>query len=57
MPTVIGGDGAIEIALAKPIVLKNFDGSGERVGVEIVGVVADHAAKIGNDVEEEKVCW
>src|ERR1700683_240921 len=48
VPAVNRGDGALEIPFAKPIVLKNFYGSRIRVGVEIVGIVADHCPEIGH---------
>src|SRR5271169_5605400 len=53
--SMIHGDAALEIAFAKAIVLKNFDGSGFRVGVEIIGIVADHAAKIGDGMRGKSV--
>ena len=51
----VDGDGAFEIALAEIVVLEGDDGRGERIGVEIVGVVADHAAEIADDVGIEDV--
>jgi len=54
--SVVNGDGGIEISLFEVIVLKGSDGPGAAVGIEIVGVVTDHAADIGENVGE-KMCW
>ena len=52
---LVDGDGAFEIALAEIVVLEGDDGSGERIRVEIVGVVANHAAEVADDVGVEDV--
>jgi len=53
--SVVNGDGGIEISLFEVIVLKGSDGPGAAVGIEIVGVVTDHAADIGENVGRENV--
>src|SRR5579862_3395201 len=42
------GDRALEISFVEEIVLKNLDGRGIWIRVEIVGVIANHAAQIGH---------
>ena len=44
--SVIGGERCFEVAFAKAIVLEDFDGRGLRVGSEVAGVVAHHAAQV-----------
>src|SRR5277367_6788083 len=55
VPPMIDGPGALEITFAKAIVLENFDGGGCRVGVEIIGIIADHAAKVGDRMRRKGV--
>ena len=49
------GDGAFEIALPKVVVLKRDDRSRERIRIQIIGVVAHHAAEIADNVGREDV--
>jgi len=53
--TVVDGKSAFEIAFAEVIVLSGVDGRGVVVGLKVIGIVADHAAKIGDHVGGEGV--
>ena len=55
MAAMHGGDTALEISFAKEIVLEDLDRRGLRVGIEIIGVVANHSAKIGHHVGRKRV--
>ena len=39
----------------KPVVLKDLDGGGVDIGIEMVRVVAHHAAKVGNHIGRKRV--
>src|ERR1700733_8829664 len=55
LPPVIDRYASLEISLAKPIVLKHFDGGRILVGVEVVGIIPPHAPKVRDDVGRECV--
>ena len=47
---VMDGDGCVEISLSEVVVQEGGYGPGTAVGVEVVGVVANHAANIRQNV-------
>src|ERR1700733_13309291 len=49
------GDGGVEVSLAKVVVKECSDGPRRRVGIQVVGVVADHAADVQQKVWRENV--
>ena len=52
---VMDRDRGVEISLSEVVVLKRHDGRGVGVGIEVVGVVANHAAKIGENIGRKNV--
>ena len=55
LPAPIGGERTSKIPLSESIVLEYLYRSLLRVGIEIVGVVADHAAKLGQHMGRENM--
>ena len=51
----VNGDGGVEISVFKIVVLDDNDGPGVGIGIEVVGVVADHAADVNENVGRENV--
>ena len=52
---MVDGRHALEIDFVEPIVLKENDGGRQCVGVEVVPVIAHHAAKVSDDLWREDV--
>lgn len=48
-------DRRFDVGFAEATILKSDDGSGKRVGVESLRIIADHGAKIGEDVGGKSV--
>src|SRR4029077_8676913 len=52
---VMHGDGGVDISLFEVVAQEGSDGPGAAVGVEVVRVIAHHAANIGEDVRRKDV--
>lgn len=55
MTPAIEGEACVEVAITEGIVLEHLDGSRFGVGVEVVGVVADHAVQVAYGIRGEEV--
>lgn len=51
----VRGQAGVEVALAKTVLLEDFDRSGLRVGVEVIRVVAHHAVNGSQGLRRECV--
>src|SRR5258707_4995097 len=55
MMAVMDRNGSVEVSLFEVVVLKRHDGRGVGVGIEVVGGIANHAAKVGEKIGRENV--
>ena len=52
---MVDGDHSLEITFVEPVVLKQNNRSGQSIGVEVIAVIAHHAAKIADHIGRENV--